>query len=246
MEAIKIAFSIRIEGIQFPEVEFSDTNPEFKNIIIRPIAGKNYFYEILIKKNVFAVHQQYLEPVFNEAYIEAEKFKYIFSIAADIKIYDFECLGYYQNDELKKYNAFPNRYNIRGSSATLTVTVGDKNIRSIKEKLTEEYDLSSIQMFIDASTIIEPVGRFLSLYTLMLHKYGDSQKSVDKAILLEDSTVAQFKSPHAKGYETIFSKLRNEMSHKRDSINILETQNEIKLNVDRFEKIVKAIVIKGP
>ena len=107
-------------------------------------------------------------------------------------------------------------------------------------------DLPAIQMFYDAATIIEPVSRFISLYALLLHKFDDNQKNVDKAILEVDATVAQFKSPHKKGYETVFSKLRNEMSHKREGINILETQNEIRLNLYRFEKIVKKLTIGEP
>ncbi len=98
-------------------------------------------------------------------------------------------------------------------------------------------------MFYDAATVVEPVGRFIFLYTLLLHKFADDQKAVDEAILKIDPTVAQFKSPYAKGHETVFSKLRNEMSHKREGINILETQKEIKLNVDRFETIVKEFIL---
>lgn len=127
--------------------------------------------------------------------------------------------------------------------ATATVLAGEQSVKTIKEKMQAKYDLPSIQMFYDAATVVEPVGRFMSLYTLLLHKFSDNQKTVDEAILGIDPTVAQFKSPHAKGHETVFSRLRNEMSHKREGINILETQYEIKLNTDRFEAIVKELIL---
>ena len=169
-----------------------------------------------------------------------------FQLQLILKSIDFECLGYYHHEQLKKYSAFSNKYQISGNGVVLTVTVGPQSIKKIKEKIIKDYDLSSIQMFIDSSTIVEPVERFLSLYTLMLHKNSDSQKKVDEEILRTDPTVAQYKSPHFDTYETVFSKLRNEMSHKRDGINILETQNEIRFNVDRFENIVKKIILKKP
>jgi hypothetical protein len=234
MEIIQIAYRIRIDGLQFNEVDFSDTTPEFKNISLRQIDANNCNYELLIKKNIFSSSDSHMRAIFNEASTEAEKFKYVFSRAADVKIFDFECLGYYRNGQLATYGSVFNNGLRISCHATATVTAGEPSVRNIKEKMKAQYDLPSIQMYYDAATVIEPVGRFISLYTLLLHKFSDNQKAVDEAILQIDPTVAQFKSPHAKNHETVFSKLRNEMSHKREGTNILETQNEIKLNVERF------------
>jgi hypothetical protein len=102
-------------------------------------------------------------------------------------------------------------------------------------------------MYYDSATIIEPIGRFISLYALLLHKFSDTQKKADEAILSVDFTVSQFSSPlNAKVYETIFTKLRNELSHKRDGVNILKTHNEVKSNIDRFERIVKILILEEP
>lgn len=61
------------------------------------------------------------------------------------------------------------------------------------------------------------------------------------------STISQFKSPlNTKIYETIFTKLRNELSHKRDGVNILKTHNEVKSNIERFERIVKELMLNKP
>lgn len=187
-----------------------------------------------------------MRAIFNEAAAEAEKFKYVFSLAADVKIFEFECLGYYNNDQLSTYNSIFSPGVVFSCHATGTVLAGEPSVKKIKDKMQAKFDLPSIQMFYDAATVVEPVGRFISLYTLLLHKFADNQKDVDEAILKIDPTVAQFNSPHTKGYETVFSKLRNEMSHKREGINILETQYNIKLNVDRFESIVKKLILGQP
>lgn len=243
MKTVRIVYGLTIEGLQFKEIDFSDTTPEFKNIALKSIDEDNCRYELLIKKNIYSSSDTHLKAIFSEASTEAERFKYLFSVAADIKIFNFECLGYYQNDQLVRYRGIFGSGAKASIHATLRLTAGEPQVKGIKERMQEKYDLPSIQMFYDAATVMEPVGRFLSLYTLLLHKYDDDQKTVDEAIVGADPTVAQFRSPHAKGYETVFSKLRNEMSHKREGINILETQNEIKLNVDRFEAIVKKLIL---
>ena len=246
MKSIQIAYGLRIHGLQFNEINFADTTPEFKNITLRPSEKENCKYELLVTKNIFSIAPSQLKAIFYESSIEAEKFKYVFSISADIKIFDFECLGYYSNNTLTKYHTVFGGGMKRSFSATGTVTAGDPSAEKVKEKMKEKYDLSVLQMYYDSATIVEPISQFISLYTLLLHKYSDKQENVDKAILGIDPTIIQFKSPKFNRYETIFTKLRNEMSHKRDGINILETHDEIKLNMERFEEIVKELFLEKP
>ncbi len=244
MESIDIAYSIMIEGIEFKETDFSDTTPEFKNIRLKPIDSNTGEYLIFVKKNITSSHRNNLKAVFSESTIEAEKFVYVFSYAADVKIYSFECKGYYKDDKLiSSKNVFRDgsKFSV---SAKNSLIAGETRVKKNKEKMKEDYDLPSLQMFYDSATVKEPVGRFISLYTLLLHYCSDKQKSVDQAIIGIDPTVSQFKSPHDKGYETIFTKLRNELSHKRKNVNILKTHDEIRLNIDRFEQIVKSYIFK--
>jgi hypothetical protein len=244
METIQIAYNLRIEGLQFNEINFSDVTPEFKNIVLKPVGPNNYKYELLIKKKVYSTAVPQLKAIFNESTLEAEKFVYIFSAAADVKIYEFECLGYYQKENLIRFKQiFSNGIRI-SFSATATVTAGEPSAEKIKNKMKEKYDLSKLQIFYDSATIIEPIGRFISLYTLLSHKFSDNQKKVDEAILSIDPTISQFQSPiNDKIYETIFTKLRNELSHKRDGVYILKTHDDVKTNIDRFEKIVKELML---
>lgn len=247
MEIIKIAYKLKIEGLQFNEIHFSDVTPEFKNIILKPVDSNDDSYELLISKYIYSATAPLLKPIFDESTLEAKKFVYVFSASADVKIYEFECLGYYQEEKFVKLRQIFS-YGIRSSvSAQATVTAGELSVTRIKNKMKEEYDLASLQMYYDSATIIEPIGRFISLYALLLHKFSDSQKQVDEAILAIDPTISQFRSPlNTKIYETIFTKLRNELSHKRDGVNILKTHNEVRSNVERFERIVKELMLGKP
>jgi hypothetical protein len=153
MESIQVAYGLRIDGLQFKEIDFIDTTPEFKNILLRPIEGQNCRYELLIRKNALSTTESQLRAIFNEASLEADNFKYIFSVADDVKIFDFECTGYYHNTHLVSYHSIFRNGPGLSMSADATVTAGEPSVRKVKEKMKLKYDLPSIQMFYDVATI---------------------------------------------------------------------------------------------
>lgn len=248
MECIQLVFGIRIDGGDFPELSFVDTTPEYKNITLNPIDTDKSLYEILVEKSVSSFAGDELRSVIHEATSEAQTFVYVFSVAADVKIFEFTCKGYKYQDLLVSLDQALGQGQGASSQAHCTVTTGLESIAQVKQKMRQHYDLSRLQTFFDSATVIEPIGRFISLYTLMLHycsdsQKPDSQKKVDEVIVNIDPTVAQYKSPKGNGYETVFTKLRNELSHKRDGVIMVETHEQVRKNVDRFERIVKAHVL---
>lgn len=252
MNRIKIIFGIRIDGMEFPEISFADTSPLYKNIRLMLDDLPSYRYKIIVEKNIVNPVGDELRSIIHEASSEAQSFVYAFSLAADIKIFEFACKGYMQNE---KDSSFIDIEQVFGSSrvtcfAQPTLRVGKSRVNRIKENMRNDYDLAKLQMFFDAATIEEPIGRFIALYALMLHhcnddRSNDNQKKVDTAVISIDSTVAQFPSPRGGHYETIFTKLRNELSHKRNGVNMIETHNQVRANVNRFEYIVKAHMLKS-
>ena len=68
MEKIQIAYSLRIEGLLFNEITFSDVTPEFKNIILKPVDshGDNT-YELLISKYIYSTAAAQLKAIFYES-----------------------------------------------------------------------------------------------------------------------------------------------------------------------------------
>lgn len=245
MKHIQVVFGIRIiEGIEFPEIFFANITPEYKNITLSPIDADKSLYEILVKKNFNPLASSELRSVIQEATVEAQTFVYVFSVAADVKIFEFACKGYKHKNCLISLDQELNQGSRVGIQVQPTVIKGPATIARIKENMKQHYDLSKLQIFFDSATVTEPIGRFVSLYTLMLHDCDDSQRKVDKVTLGIDSTVAEYKSPQGNWYETVFTKLRNELSHKRDGVNILETHDQVRKNVERFERIVKAHILR--
>ena len=218
MDTINIVFALSIKGNQFKNIDFADTTPEFKNISLKLVDSPSGKYKLSVRKNIFSTDEKYLKQIFKEASAEADSFRYVFSEAAEVKIFDLQCMGYCKDGKLYDYNKiFPDssRWSIE---AVATVTVGDTTIKKIKQNMQNNFDLSALQSFYDAATVIEPIGRFISLYSLLLYTCGDKQHEVDENILKIDPTIAQFKFSLNKAprYETIFTKLRNELSHRRE------------------------------
>lgn len=248
MKSFEVIFSAynlhgdRISG----DITFDDTNPEFKNITIRSIesdARKEEFH-IIVRKTLQIGSPSEMKAIVKEASDEAEQFVCVFSVFSGIKLYGFTFHGY-QTD-----GHFYEPKNLFGSSgisatafATVTRGVAFPWVTELKERMSSEYDISKLLLYQNSSTLTDPIARFLSLYMVMLHDVGDNQGAVDEAILRIDSTVGQFKKPVGKRFETIFTKLRNEIGHKRDGVNILESHRLIRENVDRFEEIVKKHIL---
>ena len=59
METIQIAYGLTIEGLQFKEIDFSDTTPEFKNIALKSIDEDNRRYELLISTTALVFSGQW-------------------------------------------------------------------------------------------------------------------------------------------------------------------------------------------
>ncbi len=229
------------------EVDFSDTCVDFRNIRLRAIESSTpttVAFHVIVNKNAFNRGYSETQALIDEASREAELFVCVFSHFSGIKMVGFEFVGFSRNGQL---TTAEDRETVRiGNkiSGTLNVTVVTQTpsapaLARIKREMISDYDLTTIAMFHHASTTLNPTLRFLSLYLLMLHKNGDRQAKVDEAILAVDPSVARFKRTERNSYETIFTKLRNEIAHKRQAANFSGTYKEIEKNVDRFENIVK-------
>lgn len=246
LEVIFTAYNLhgdRISG----DVTFEDTNPEFKNITIRSVESdpRKEEFHIIVKKTLQIGGSAEIKAIVNEALDEAEKFVCVFSVFSGIKLYGFTFLGYQTDGSLREPKDLFGSNDVSSSAfATVTKSVGAPWLIELKERMSSEYNISKLLLYHTSATLTDPIARFLSLYMVMLHDVGDTQWAVDEAILGLDATVGQFKKPDGKRFETVFTKLRNEVGHKREGVNILETHRLIHDNVDRFEEIVKKHILR--
>jgi hypothetical protein len=139
-----------------------------------------------------------------------------------------------------------------GKLSTVIKTVGlYSNIEAPKRTIDEaalkllqdfisinEYEFQLIYQFVVARSEIDNVSRFMFLYNLALQMHSDNQKMIDKSILNIEPSCAVSKSPKFERDETIYTRLRNQVAHCRDSTNIEATRKEIDSVVNSFQGLV--------
>lgn len=83
-------------------------------------------------------------------------------------------------------------------------------------------------LFRSARQSTGPVEEFMHLYHILLWFYNDKQFDVDAFIRTEDPTVPQTQHPMTPGaMETVYTRLRNELGHKRKGVNLDKTKAEM-------------------
>jgi hypothetical protein len=98
-----------------------------------------------------------------------------------------------------------------------------------------------VNLFSYAIRIDEPVVQFMLLY-LILYEIFKNQKSIDKYIMKVSPSTLQVPSPHNNKPETIYTKLRNEITHRVDN-SPRETRSGIIGNTHKLKCIVHTAIM---
>lgn len=98
-----------------------------------------------------------------------------------------------------------------------------------------------VSIFSYAMRIEEPIVKFMLLYLILYEVYKD-QKSIDQFIMRASPSTLQMPSPHNGNPETVFTKLRNEVTH-RISNPPERTRSEIITNMLELENIAHMAVM---
>lgn len=119
------------------------------------------------------------------------------------------------------------QFKIEGRSVAMAVGLGLANVEQLKTELQRGASGNPMwALFRTALLASSPVERFLLLYHILLAMRPDangedSQREVDDFIRQEEPSVAV--TPHPRfgaRMETIYSRLRNEIAHRRQGVNL--------------------------
>ena len=93
---------------------------------------------------------------------------------------------------------------------------------------------------------LDDIARFLFLYNMLLQFVGDRQESVDREIkkVYPDVPMNSVKRNGKIIEETVYTRLRNEVGHKRSGTSFMQTRGGIRANVNKLQDIVKMIIFK--
>jgi hypothetical protein len=134
-----------------------------------------------------------------------------------------------------------------GISCTFEVikSLSENSLNKLKERLQADCErnfyFSSYRFAVRQKDLI---AKFMLLYNLLLAIVGDNQKKADELIEKYQPNVQKTQSPHNQNIsETIYTRLRNEIAHKREGCFPEKTRNEINSLVGNFQFILKQAVL---
>jgi len=129
-------------------------------------------------------------------------------------------------------------------SVVADIAPNETGRRELARLLEEPYthnELYSAYRF--AGNQSDAVARFMFLYNILLQLHNDSQREVDDFIRGEMPSVPQSPSPHNPSVvETVYTRLRNEVGHRRLRTAPEQARTEIEGNVAALQELVKTAI----
>jgi len=131
---------------------------------------------------------------------------------------------------------------IVGESVRMVLGTTADNVKSILEQATPPAEIN-YGLFRSAGLATSPVEEFMILYQILLMLVGEHQKDVDSFIAGEEPSVPQTPSPHNSAVmETVYTRLRNEVGHRRAGVNLDKTRSEMREQVAGLRNLAKRAI----
>jgi hypothetical protein len=235
---VKIIFPAILGANQFDTqlVKLGGVHPDIE---ITLVEKKNGLHEFGIIKFIPNTHPSMLTPVIAEAEDQINLFWNILSFVRDTTIkatgeilYEFQGLRHI----ITPSSSIQIRATLNGVAKSGWF---DVNLSAFHKK----YDLDLLKRYNFSRSIEEPIGKFISLYSLLSSLAEDKQEKIDALIENVDPSVAKY-LPKERRMETIYTRLRNELAHNRKGSSISETHSEVTLHLPKFEWIIKEVLSK--
>lgn len=234
-----VQFAAPLRGLQFEPIEIADSRPAVEKIVLE--AQNDGWLHIVI----------HLIDIFNFEDAEAIANGILPSILNRIAFYRNVSVGepHFRGGTLPK-GASGSSFTVRKDlqlmwdHATPVLTLGEETRQELARILEQQYthhDLYSAYRF--ALSQSDPVARFMFLYNILLQLNGDNQQQVDAFIRSEIPGVPQSPRPDRRGIiETVYTRLRNEVGHRRPGATPEMTRKEIQENVAPFQVLVRTAI----
>lgn len=131
--------------------------------------------------------------------------------------------------------------------AVPVLTLGNDERQELARLLEQPYThphLHSAYRF--AGNQKDHVSRFMFLYNILLQLNSDKQQQVDAFVRSEMPSVPQSPRPdHPNIIETVYTRLRNEVGHRRSGTTPEQTHKEIQDNVAAFQELVRTAISRA-
>jgi len=144
-------------------------------------------------------------------------------------------------------------YVYTGNNAKLSTSLTCGHLNEILERPAPQAREDYYGFVRSALLSTSPVEEFMHLYNILLMLFGDAQTCLDKFIVEQNSAVEQTKQPPIKRrrrpklkqkiiYETVYTRLRDELGHKRVGVNLDATKAEMRQHLNELIDVVKRAI----
>ena len=137
-----------------------------------------------------------------------------------------------------------------GCTAYFRAKPSIEKVKSILEEKPRSDCLYS-DLFYFALGLTDPLSKFMVLYLIVLTLCEDNQKKVDQCVLKIQLTVStnprhkplgKSKKEFGETPETLYTRLRNQVSHVRPETTIETTKSEMEQSLSDFIKVTKEVI----
>lgn len=245
----KITYSFKCDGLELSLIEISLESESIPSVaietkeegVVNATCKTDKIYNIAEARNLT---DQLIEKI-------SDRLSFFLNVAVKKPVFTGSALPPYPNEENKKQHKL-HCTSVIGFDAIVHVVI--KPCAEKREKIIDflKKPAMSIDLLISEFAFSisqrEHLSKFMLLYNLILQIAGDSQELVDDTIKKIDPSVpvVTTKRKTFNGLkeveETIYTKLRNEIAHKRNGVTKKDTIKEIKSILPKFIEIVKKAV----
>jgi hypothetical protein len=142
----------------------------------------------------------------------------------------------------------PGSLSLTGHDARLVVGLSADRLKTVLEQASPPGE-HNFGLFRSARQSMSPVEEFMHLYNILLMLFDDKQGKVDEFIVAEEPTVPLTPDPRpkrSKSMETVYTRLRNELGHKREGVNLDNTKSEMANRLGGLIELTKRAIELHP
>ncbi|KAA5539776.1 hypothetical protein FYK55_23555 [Roseiconus nitratireducens] len=239
--SVEFVASVESNPIEFDEVQVTDDRDEVDLLLIRADSARGITVSVRISDVSTEIDGVAIARNAADALLDTLAFERRLPIGQPRLIgQSFE-----QTDPPDETHHISAGVTLHMSCSATTLTRVDGT--TIADQLSNSAAASDIhkQMFRSAIRSGGSTERFMHLYNLMMMLFGDHQGRVDRFIQQNEPNVALTQSPHLKTgvMETVYTRLRNEISHHRQGVDLELTKQEMSNHVGRLSEHVRGAII---
>ena len=229
---------------KFPKIEFEEIELDLRKCGL----AKASLYSSAENGMVLSVKIENVASIEDGLFI-AEKtaqhianlFSYRFNIYCGFQVQDYSFADAEANKRLKAGDTI----HLSGYGDVI-MQLGKCGRDDLQKHLEAEINASQIsyfEMFKSTMAMNETISKFMLLYFIALSICNDKQEKVDKKILRhQPSTPTNEPYGRRKTPETIYTRLRNEIGHRRPGTSIEGTRKEMQANLNGLMNAVKYLI----